>query len=215
MVEILYGKGSMTCPVEPDAVLTAHGGQEKAAISGSELVRQAMEAPIGSEPLSVLAKGKARATVIISDHTRPVPSKVIIPHMLRQMREGNPSIDITLLVATGFHRPSTREELIYKMGEELYNNCKIVMHDSRNAESNVQIGVLPSGAPLVIAAGALLKDSQTGSVLAQLKLRSISDVSISAVQLQVVHKIYTNAAPRVELTLMAAEREASHALHTG
>ena len=37
----------------------------------------------------------------------------------------------------------------------------------------------------------------------------------SAVQLQVVHKIYTNAAPRVELTLMAAEREASHALHTG
>ncbi|MBQ2382406.1 MAG: lactate racemization operon protein LarA, partial [Oscillospiraceae bacterium] len=62
MVEILYGKGSMTCPVEPNAVLTAHGGQEKAEISGSELVRQAMEAPIGSEPLFVLAKGKARAT---------------------------------------------------------------------------------------------------------------------------------------------------------
>lgn len=43
-----------------------------------------------------------------------------------------------------------------------------------------------TGAPLVIAAGALLKDSQTGSVLAQLKLRSLSDISISAVQLQVV-----------------------------
>ncbi|MCR5576540.1 MAG: hypothetical protein K6F56_05980 [Oscillospiraceae bacterium] len=42
------------------------------------------------------------------------------------------------------------------------------------------------GAPLVIAAGALLKDSQTGSVLAQLKLRSLSDVTISAVKLQVV-----------------------------
>ena len=43
-----------------------------------------------------------------------------------------------------------------------------------------------TGAPLVIAAGALLKDSQTGSVLAQLKLRSLSDITISAVQLQVV-----------------------------
>ena len=42
------------------------------------------------------------------------------------------------------------------------------------------------GAPLLIAAGALLKDSQTGSVLAQLKLRSLSDISISAVQLQVI-----------------------------
>ncbi|MDO4989517.1 MAG: hypothetical protein Q4E45_03330 [Eubacteriales bacterium] len=41
-------------------------------------------------------------------------------------------------------------------------------------------------APLVIAAGALLKDGQTGTVLAQLKLRSLSDIAISAVQLQVV-----------------------------
>ncbi len=41
-------------------------------------------------------------------------------------------------------------------------------------------------APLVIAAGALLKDGQTGTVLAQLKLRSLSDITISAVQLQVI-----------------------------
>ena len=42
------------------------------------------------------------------------------------------------------------------------------------------------GAPLVIAAGALLKDTQTGQVLAQLKLRSISDAVITAVHLQVI-----------------------------
>ena len=42
------------------------------------------------------------------------------------------------------------------------------------------------GAPLVIAAGALLKDTQTGQVLAQLKLRSISDRPINAVDLQVI-----------------------------
>ena len=42
------------------------------------------------------------------------------------------------------------------------------------------------GAPLVIAAGALLKDTQTGQVLAQLKLRSISDRTIRAVDLQVI-----------------------------
>lgn len=42
------------------------------------------------------------------------------------------------------------------------------------------------GAPLVIAAGALLKDTQTGRVLAQLKLRSISDRPIRAVDLQVI-----------------------------
>ncbi len=42
------------------------------------------------------------------------------------------------------------------------------------------------GAPLVIAAGALLKDNQTGQVLAQLKLRSISPKTITAVKLFVI-----------------------------
>ncbi len=42
------------------------------------------------------------------------------------------------------------------------------------------------GAPLLIAAGALLKDNQTGQVLAQLKLRSISPKTITAVKLFVI-----------------------------
>ena len=43
-----------------------------------------------------------------------------------------------------------------------------------------------SGSPLVIAAGALLMDNQSGQVLAQLKLRSITDKTISAVRLLVI-----------------------------
>ena len=158
MVEILYGKGSMTCPVEPNAVLTAHGGQEKAEISGSELVRQAMEAPIGSEPLFVLAKGKARATVIISDHTRPVPSKDILPRMLQELREGNPDIQITLLVATGCHRGTTKDELVAKLGKEIAEREQIKVHDAFAKEDNVEIGILPSGAPLVIDRAAVETD---------------------------------------------------------
>ena len=158
MVEILYGKGSMVCPVEPDAVLTAHGSHEKPVESGFELVRKAMAAPIGSEPLSVLAQGKRRATVIISDHTRPVPSRDILPHMLRELREGNPDIEITLLVATGCHRGTTPEELAAKMGREVAEREKIRIHDAFNAEENVEIGVLPSGAPLVIDRAAVETD---------------------------------------------------------
>ena len=158
MVEILYGKGSMTCPVEPDAVLTAHGGQEKAEISGSELVRQAMAAPIGSAPLSVLAQGKARATVIISDHTRPVPSKDILPWMLQELREGNPDIQITLLVATGCHRGTTKDELVAKLGREIAEREQIKVHDAFAQEDHVEIGILPSGAPLVIDRAAVETD---------------------------------------------------------
>ena len=59
------------------------------------------------------------------------------------------------------------------------------------AERYTRLFTLPpdlytAGSPLVIAAGALLKDTQTGRVLAQLKLRSISDQRIRAVKLRVV-----------------------------
>ena len=150
MVEILYGKGTMRCPVEPDAVLALQEEHEASSVSGSELVRQAMANPYGGKTLAELAQNKKRVTVIISDHTRPVPSKDILPHLLRELREGNPEIKITLLVATGCHRGTTFEELAAKLGEEMAKNETIHVHDAFEKEENVEIGVLPSGAPLVI-----------------------------------------------------------------
>lgn len=115
-----------------------------------EIVQEAMEHPIGSPRLSELAAGKQKVVIICSDHTRPVPSRHIIPFMLREIREGNPQADITLLIATGFHRATTREELVDKFGEEIVANEKIEIHDSRDMQAMTDLGVLPSGAPLLI-----------------------------------------------------------------
>ena len=131
-------------------VLESAIGTLKAEGSEDDIVKKAMANPIGSAKLSELAKGKKTATIIVSDHTRPVPSRHILPFMLAELREGNPDIDITLLIATGFHRPTTHEELVNKVGEKIANEEKFVCHDSRNAAANVEIGVLPSGAKLVI-----------------------------------------------------------------
>ena len=81
-------------------ILESQIGTLKAEGSEDALVQKAMAAPIGSPRLSELARGKKTATIIISDHTRPVPSKHILPFMLDELREGNPDIDITLLIAT-------------------------------------------------------------------------------------------------------------------
>lgn len=131
--------------------LRAEGGED-------ELVRKAMANPIGSPRLSELARGKRTATIIISDHTRPVPSKHILPFMLAELREGNPDIDVTLLIATGFHRATTQEELVDKVGEDIAREVRCICHDSRDPERNVEIGVLPSGARLVIDRAAAETD---------------------------------------------------------
>ena len=131
-------------------VLESAIGTLKAQGSEDDIVKAAMANPIGSPTLRQLAQGKKTATIIVSDHTRPVPSKHILPFMLEELRQGNPDIDVTLLIATGFHRPTTHEELVNKVGEKIANEEKFVCHDSRDPSTNVEIGVLPSGARLVI-----------------------------------------------------------------
>lgn len=150
MIKIPYGHGFLEMEERNVSVLTSSIGELKAEGSGIDIVRAAMDSPIDSPRLSELAVGKNNCVIIISDHTRPVPSKDILPCMFEDLKKGNPDIAITLLVATGFHRETTNEELEAKLGADIMNACKIVIHDCRNAESNVQVGILPSGAPCVI-----------------------------------------------------------------
>lgn len=135
---------------ENSEVLISDISELKSDKSEDDIVLEAMANPYGGVKLGELAKDAKTAVIICSDHTRPVPSKHIIPFMLREMREANPDIDIKLVIATGFHRPTTREELINKFGQEIVDNETIVIHDSKNPDENIDIGVLPSGAHCVL-----------------------------------------------------------------
>lgn len=150
MIRLPYGHQPLEFDDRNAQVLVSAASELKAAPDGRQAVREALDFPIGSPCLRELAKGKKTCTIIISDHTRPVPSKDILPEMLREIREGSPDIEITLLSATGFHRLTTEEELRAKLGDEIFENEKQAVHNSADPSSNVQIGILPSGAPLVI-----------------------------------------------------------------
>lgn len=126
-------------------VLVSHAHEYKAPKSEAELVADALANPIGSPKLSELAKGKKNCVIISSDHTRPVPSHIIMPQLLAELRKGNPDIDITILIATGMHRATTKEELIAKYGKEIAEHEKFVIHVSRNDEDMVSVSTLPSG----------------------------------------------------------------------
>lgn len=119
---------------------------------GAAIVRAAMEHPIGSPRLRELAAGRPDCVIIISDHTRPVPSRDILPEMIHELREGNPAIEITLLVATGFHRATRPEELEAKLGTALYSEFRnrIVIHNAHDPSTNVKVGQLPSGPDCIL-----------------------------------------------------------------
>ena len=152
-VKFFYKDTTMDLQVPDDTPVLTSGVDKLASDrDGRDIVREAMEHPIDSPRLSELAKGKPDCVIIISDHTRPVPSPDILPNMIRELREGNPDIKITLLVATGFHRPTTIDELRKKLGDALFEEFKdaIVVHDAHDPERNVKVGVLPSGPDCII-----------------------------------------------------------------
>lgn len=156
-----YGKSNLSYDFnenELSGVLTSAINEYKEELNGEELVREALKNPIGSERLSELARKKNKIVIIASDHTRPVPSKVIIPAMLDEIRSTNPNAKITILIATGCHRGTTREELKAKFGEQIVENEKIYIHDCDEREKLVNIGKLPSGGDCEINSIAIEAD---------------------------------------------------------
>lgn len=160
-IQFPYGKTKLThtfADGELSAVLTSAMGEYKPDRSAEALVRAAMDAPVGSPALAELAKGKKNIVIIASDHTRPVPSKVIMPAMLAQLREGSPDANITILIATGCHRETTRQELADKFGPEIAEHENIYIHDCDEGEKLRNIGILPSGGACEINSIALDAD---------------------------------------------------------
>ena len=152
-IRIPYGSSFLPLDAPEGAELLLSGLHRlQPAAAPEDLVRRAMETPVAGPKLESLAAGKRSAVILCSDHTRPVPSRLLLPPLLRALRRGNPKLEIQLLVATGCHRPSTREELAQKFGEDILAQERLVQHDCADEARLVTLGTLPSGAPLRINA---------------------------------------------------------------
>lgn len=148
-----YGKEKLVLNVDEKhlgGVLVSKIHEYNPDKSGEELVKAAIENPIGTPRLKDMVEGKKKIVVISSDHTRPVPSHIIMPVILEEIRKGNPDAEITILVSTGLHRATTKEELIGKYGEKICSKEKIVVHDCDDGNNLVYLGKLPSGGKLII-----------------------------------------------------------------
>ena len=129
-----------------EAVMTAGLDSYDPGKGEEELVRDALEHPIGTKPLRELAAGKRKIVLVTSDHTRAVPSRITLPLELAEIRKGNPDADITILIATGLHRATTPEEQRRMFGDAIVDNEKIVVNNAFDPDQFVNMGTLPSGA---------------------------------------------------------------------
>ena len=119
-------KPSVPVPASPEAV-----------------VAKAMASPIGSGTLAEIAQGRKSACILICDITRPVPNGLFLQPMVRTLlAAGIPASAITILVATGLHRPNEGEELSELVGDQwVLDTIKTVNHFAQNDDDHIDMGV--------------------------------------------------------------------------
>jgi nickel-dependent lactate racemase len=160
-IRVPFGEGDLFCTVSDSrkvTVLRTKGLERTGGKSELDIIRDAMANPIGSAPLSELARDKKKVIVVTSDHTRPVPSHLTLPLMLEEIRKNSPDADITVLIGVGTHRATTKEEMAQKFGAEFVKKEHILVHDPKDDSMLVNLGTLPSGGQCLINKLALEAD---------------------------------------------------------
>ena len=114
--------------------------------SPQALIESALAAPIGCAGLVELARGSKSACILICDITRPVPNAAFLQPMIRRlMAAGIPAARITVLVATGLHRPNEGDELAELVGDPwVLQTVQVVNHFAEDDEAHVDLGFTAS-----------------------------------------------------------------------
>jgi len=111
--------------------------------TAAEIIRHALDNPIGSSDLSNIATGAKTACILICDITRPVPNGEFLQPLISRLTDaGVPASGITVLVATGLHRPNLDKELDELLGDPwVLQNVRVENHFARDEDSCVHLGV--------------------------------------------------------------------------
>ena len=151
-VELAYGRSGLTVELPEENFVKSLGYRPVEALADPvATLTERLRQPSGTRPLAELARGRKNACVLISDITRPVPNKVILPPLLSTLEEsGIARRDILILVATGLHRPNEGEELVEMVGREIVDNYRIENHFGQRQEDHTYLGESPRGVPIWI-----------------------------------------------------------------
>ncbi len=116
-----------------------------------QAVERALDQPVAGPPLLNLAQGRKSAAISVCDITRPVPNRIVLPHVLTRLEAAGIRRDaITILIATGLHRPATTAEIEEILGTEIAGTYTVVNHHARELSEHRHLGSTQSGTPVYI-----------------------------------------------------------------
>lgn len=143
-VRLAYGRDGLEVDLPDDRTTVIEPTYVPGLPDAEGAIMTALRNPIGTSPLRQLVKPIQSVAISVCDITRPMPSKILLPLLLGELRHV-PSENITILVATGTHRANTHAELVEMLGEDVVNNYAVLNHNGFDEDSLESIGSTESG----------------------------------------------------------------------
>ena len=144
-----FGREEINLEIEQKNLLgVLKANMVEGGLTGTQEVKKALGHPINSQRLRNIVKPGEKVTIITSDITRPMPSKVVLPHILDELNiAGVNNEDITIVFALGSHRAHTEDEKKHLVGEEIYNKFKCIDSDTQDF---IHLGYTSNNTPIDI-----------------------------------------------------------------
>ena len=131
--------------------------------NNADLVRSALDSPIGCPKLSETVAPGMRIVIAVDDSSRSTRTDVMLPSVLTELREaGIPPKDITVFVALGTHRRMTRDELKLKYTSEAVSNYRFVNPDWKDCTAYHDLALSSRNFPIRIHQKVLRADYLIG-----------------------------------------------------
>ena len=147
-IDLLYGKNSLPLQLSPEWDISIIRKKTMPVLADAQgAIHAALANPVNVAPLAQEAKGARSACILICDITRPVPNGLFLPTLVHQLLDAGIAADkITILVATGLHRPNEGDEMRELVGDDwVMKTVKVANHFARNDEDHVDLGATPRG----------------------------------------------------------------------
>ena len=148
LVNLAYGRTGLEVELPDDLTTVIEPTYVPGLPDQEGAIRNALRNPLGGGPtLRRLVKPGQSVAISVCDVTRPMPSRTVLPVLLRELGH-IPGDQVTIMIATGTHRPNTPEELDEMLGPDIARNYRVVNHSAFDSETLEYVGESSSGIPV-------------------------------------------------------------------
>ena len=140
--------------------VTVVGDSELTRLTDGQ-IQDKLNAPIGCNSLREKASTAQKAVILVDDLTRPTPCFKILPFVIKEIIDGGmPKEAIDVIISGGTHKPESKEDMIKKVGREIYTSYRVTCHDSH--KNLVKLGKTKRGTPLLLNRTVTQSDLKIG-----------------------------------------------------